>query len=264
VSVDSHCHLADEVYTGDLQAVATRAREAGVRAALCILSADEPSELERVPAVRQAWPDIAFAAGIHPHRAAPYAGRPDEARHLVAEAVRAVRAVVVGEIGLDYHYDHSPRPVQREVFAAQLDAAAQSGLPVTIHTRDATDDTLDVLREAGGGLSGVMHCFSGTVAEARRALDLGFLISISGIVTFPKAGGVRTLAAFIPADRLLIETDAPFLAPVPYRGKRNEPAWVIETMRVVAEARGVPAVELADLLERNFARFISGKGVSPR
>ena len=255
--VDSHCHLADAKFAADLDAVASRAIEAGVPSALCILSADEPEELARVPVVRAAWPAVRFAAGIHPHRAGPFAGRVADAVDVLSAAVEASAAVVVGEIGLDYHYDFAPRDVQREVFAAQAALAASRGLPVAIHTREATEDTLAVLRATTPHVRGVMHCFSGSVDDARAALDLGFYLSLAGIVTFPKGGNVRDVAAFAPLDRLLVETDAPFLAPVPHRGKRNEPAWVTETLRAVAAARGMAPAALAEIICANFERLVA-------
>ncbi|MEO7191045.1 MAG: TatD family hydrolase [Vicinamibacterales bacterium] len=254
--IDSHCHLADEVFVADLPAVVERAHAAGVTGALCILSADEPAEIERVTAVRAAWPGVLFAAGIHPHRAGQYGDAPLVSAERTAEAVQQSQAMAVGEIGLDYHYDHSPREIQREVFAAQLEVARLAGLPVAIHTREATDDTLAIIRQAAG-VRGVMHCFSGTVDEARAALELGFYVSLSGILTFPRSGNLRDLAAFVPDDRLLIETDAPFLAPVPHRGKRNEPAWVAETFAVLAATRGTSAAALAERLATNFSTLIA-------
>lgn len=257
--VDSHCHLADEAFVADLPAVTARARAAGVEAAMCILSADEDAELARISVVRSVWPEVRFAAAIHPHRAGAYAGRAAEAVAATTRAVEAAGAVAVGEIGLDYHYDFSPRDVQREVFAVQVELAVARDLPVVIHTREATDDTLAVLREVGGGrVRGVMHCFSGTLAEARSALDIGFYISLSGILTFPKAGDLRETARQLPADRLLIETDAPFLAPVPNRGKRNEPAWVRATLETLAGLHGTPADVMAARVASNFHRLIAG------
>lgn len=257
--IDSHCHLADETFVADLRDVARRAVDAGVSTALCILSADEAEELDRIEAVREAWPAVVFAAAVHPHRSGAYAGRALEAAAVTREAVRRAGAVAIGEIGLDYHYDFSPRPVQRDVFAAEIALAVELDRPVVVHTREATDDTLAVLKEAGWGrVRGVMHCFSGTVSDARRSLDLGFYLSLSGILTFPKANELRDVARYAPADRLLVETDAPFLAPVPHRGKRNEPAWVGETAKMLASVRG-EAVELLDTqLAANFQTFLHG------
>jgi TatD DNase family protein len=256
VVIDSHCHLADTVFVDDLGEVVARAQAAGVDEALCILSADEAEEVARAVTVARAWPAVKFAAAIHPHRAGAYAGRPQAAADLVGAVATQVGAMVVGEIGLDYHYDFAPRDVQREVFAAQVALAVTRALPVAIHTREATDDTLEVLRATGGRVRGVFHCFSGTIDEARAALDLGFYLSLSGIVTFPKAGSLRDVAVFVPEDRLLLETDAPFLAPVPHRGKRNEPAWVSETLAVVARTRGVGVDTLAASVGRNFHALI--------
>ncbi len=255
--VDSHCHLADDAFAGDLAEVAARAQAAGVTRAMCILSADEPAEVARAAVVREVWPAVEFAAAIHPHRAGAYAGRPAEAAAITGAAVDDARARAVGEIGLDYHYDFAPREVQRNIFGAQIALALERDLPVVIHTREAAADTFAVLREAGQlRLRGVMHCFSGTPDEARQALDLGFFISLAGIVTFPKAQNVRELARLVPADRLLIETDAPFLAPVPYRGKRNEPAWVARTLEAIAAARGEPLDTVSRQVSANFVALI--------
>jgi TatD DNase family protein len=257
--IDSHCHLADEVFAGDLAAVVARAREAGVDAALCILSADEPDEVARAAAVQAAWPRVQCSTGIHPHRAGAYAGRADEAARIVRAAAAEADAAAIGEIGLDYHYDLASRGVQREVFAAQVDLALALGRPVVIHAREAMDDTLAVLREAGPAVRGVMHCFTGTRREAEAALDIGFFVSISGIVTFPRAAALHEIAAFVPSDRLLVETDAPFLAPVPHRGARNEPAFIAETVSAVARLRGVPPEALAAQVATNFRAFL-GEG----
>jgi TatD DNase family protein len=256
--VDSHCHLADPAFAADLDAVVSRAAAAGVGTALCILSADEPEEVARAAVVRAAFPPARFAAGIHPHRAGAFAGRADEAVRVVEGALDAVDASALGEVGLDYHYDLAPRHVQQDVFVAQAALAGRRHLPLVIHTREATAETFAILRDAAPAAGGVLHCFSGTVEEARVALDLGFHISLSGIVTFPKAGHLREVAAFVPADRLLVETDAPFLAPVPHRGKRNEPAWVAETLRVVAAARGAAPDALAEQVLDNFHALFGG------
>jgi TatD DNase family protein len=255
--IDSHCHLADEVFAPDLVEVAGRARAAGVSDALCILSADEPGELARTKIVRDVWPSIRFAAAIHPHRSGPYARRLADAIRVTREAVTKTGASAIGEIGLDYHYDFAPRSVQRDVFAAQLSLAVETGKPVIIHTREATEDTMALLREAGQArVRGVMHCFSGTVDDARQALDIGFFISLAGILTFPKAPELREVASLVPIDRLLVETDAPFLAPVPYRGKRNEPAWVVHTAAALAAARDESPDVINAALDANFRAFI--------
>lgn len=259
---DSHCHIADEVFAADLDAVVSRARAAGVGRLLCILSADTEEELARVPAVRAAWPEVCFATAIHPHRAGAWAGRIPDMTLRVREAAAGVGAVALGEMGLDYHYDFAPKPVQHEVFAAQVQLATELDLPVAIHTREATDDTHAILKEAGQGrVRGVMHCFTGSQAEADRALALGFYLSIPGIVTFPKAEALRDVVRSVPVDRLLVETDAPYLAPVPYRGKRNEPAYLAETVRVLAGLRGIAATMMAAQLEENFRTFLDPRRV---
>jgi TatD DNase family protein len=251
--IDSHCHLADEVFEQDLGDVVARASSAGLGSALCIVSADEPVEIERARRVAEAWPAVRFAAGVHPHRAGAYASRPEDAARVALEAAEATGAIAIGEIGLDYHYDFSPRDVQHAVFVAQVHAALESDRPVVIHTREASTDTFRVLAEAGRGrLRGVMHCFTGTADEAAQALALGFHISFSGILTFPKASELREVARAIPDDRLLVETDAPFLAPVPYRGRRNEPAWVAATVAALAACRGVAVDAMTAVVARNF------------
>lgn len=251
--VDSHCHLADEKFAGDLDAVVSRAQAAGVSRALCILSADEPEEVARASRVRQAWPAVLFSAAVHPHRAGAYGGRVADAARVTRTAAESSDAVAIGEIGLDYHYDFAPKDVQREVFVAQIGVALARDAPVVIHTRDASADTFGVLREAGQGrVRGVMHCFSGTADEARQALDLGFWISLSGIVTFPKAQALRDVARMVPVDRLLVETDAPFLAPVPHRGQRNEPAFVTRTLEALASLHQLTVSALAERIAVNF------------
>jgi TatD DNase family protein len=256
--IDSHCHLAGEEFAADLDAVVDRARDAGLSSALCILSAGDQSEAAGAARVRQAWPAVRFAAGVHPHRAGEFTGRIDEACQTVRRDVESYRACAIGEIGLDYHYDFSPRDVQGEIFRAQVDLALELQLPVIIHTREATDDTFAILRDAGvGRLRGVFHCFTGDETMARSALELGFHLSFAGIVTFPRAESIRAAARLAPDDRVLAETDAPYLAPVPHRGKRNEPAHVVEVVRRLAEIRGVSPSELAALVTRNFT-FLFG------
>jgi TatD DNase family protein len=254
--IDSHCHLADAAYAHDLAEVVGRAREAGVSGGLCVLACGDADEAGRARRVEGLWPGLRFAVGVHPHQANEFAGR-------AAEVVPAVRASLsgpplasaLGEIGLDYHYDFSPRDVQREVFRVQLRLARESGLPVVIHTREAADDTVAIIREEGGGkIGGVFHCFSGTSQLADAALALGFLVSFSGMITFPKATSIRAIAARIPTDRLLIETDCPYLAPVPVRGRRNEPAFVFRSAEALAGLRQTTLAELDAAVTANFAR----------
>jgi TatD DNase family protein len=191
---------------------------------------------------------------VHPHHASQFAGDPKRAAEVVRRQIDATPAArAVGEIGLDYHYDLSPKPVQQDVFRAQLGLARELGLPVVVHTREADTDTIALLQQEGAGhAGGVLHCFTGTPELARAALDLGFHISVAGIITFPKASELRDTVRSVPLDRLLVETDSPFLAPVPHRGKRNEPAHVLEVARALADLHGVPAADLAARTTRNF------------
>ena len=252
--IDSHCHLADEAFTADLEAVIARAREAGVERVLVILAAGdqrEAAQLERIVAI---WPDVRAAVGVHPHAAHAFAADPQGAADLVRQQIAATPAArAIGEIGLDYHYDFSPRDVQHAVFRAQVRLARELALPVVIHTREADDDTIRILREEGGGeLRGVLHCFTGGPTLADAGLQLGFAISLAGIVTFPKAADLRETVRLVPLDRLLAETDSPFLAPAPYRGRRNEPAYVRHVVAALAGLRGTSAEEMAARTAANF------------
>jgi TatD DNase family protein len=262
--IDSHCHLADEVFESELDEVIARAKAARVEGALCILAAEDEGEARRAVKVAAAWSAVRFAAGVHPHQAKVGEGRPGHADALVRERVRATAAVAIGEIGLDYHYNFSPRDVQRDVFVEQLATARALSLPVIIHTREADDDTFAVLSAEGRGVGGVFHCFTGGVDRARKALDLGFHLSLAGIVTFPKATDLHEVAGFVPDDRLLVETDSPFLAPVPHRGKRNEPAFVSHVVDAVAERRSTLPSQLAALTTRNFLELFARTAVTPR
>ncbi len=255
--IDSHCHLADEAFAGDLETVITRARNAGLTSALCILSAADEKESAAAAGVRALWPEVRFSVGIHPHKAGDFTGRLEHARTVVRQGVDKEGARAIGEIGLDYHYDFSPRDVQQAVFRTQVGLALDLALPVVIHTREATADTFGILREAGPALRGVFHCFTGDRGMARDALDLDFYVSLAGIVTFPRAEALREVATLVPADRLLFETDAPYLAPVPHRGKRNEPAFVGRVAETIAAVRGVPAAELSAQVARNFEAFLT-------
>jgi TatD DNase family protein len=260
--IDSHCHLAGDEFAADLDAVIARAQSAGVTGALCILAAGDDAESRGAARLRELWPAVRYSTGVHPHQAGQFAGAVDDAVATVRRSIEQARAVAIGEIGLDYHYDFSPRDTQRQVFEAQVALAGELNRPVVIHTREATDDTFDVLRDAGQRrVCGVFHCFTGDTAMARRVLDLGFYISLSGIVTFPRATELREVAAMVPPDRFLIETDAPYLAPVPHRGKRNEPAFVSRIAEAVAEVRGVDRGLVASLVTRNFEAFL-GPNVS--
>lgn len=250
--VDSHCHIDLPDFDGDREAVVARAREAGVCTMLLIGGVDENAGHRRAleAAGRLGSP---ASAGVHPHEAR----LADESVYdeLIGLA-REGRIVAIGEVGLDFHYDHSPRPVQRESFRRQVRLAREVGLPVIVHTREADLETATILEEEGAGeVGGVIHCFTGGAELARRALALGFHISFSGIVAFPRAEEIQEVARTVPADRLLVETDAPFLAPPPYRGKRNEPAFVVEVARKVASLRGEPLALVAEVVAQNFARL---------
>jgi TatD DNase family protein len=249
--IDSHCHLAGEEFTADLEAVAARARDAGVHTALCILESEDEGELARAEIVRSAWPSVRFATGIHPHHAGRFAAQVEAAVATVRQAIDRVAACGLGEIGLDYHYDFSPRDVQQEVFRAQIRLARERNLPIIVHTREATEDTFRILREEGAD-RGVFHCFTGGAEMAEEALALGFHLSFAGILTFPKAGDLRDVARTTPPDRLLSETDSPYLAPVPHRGKRNEPAFVTKVVQTLAELHGTQTAEMAQLITTNF------------
>jgi TatD DNase family protein len=249
--IDSHCHLDNPQFDPDREAVIDRALAAGVERMLVIGTGEGPPDLEAGIRLADNHEAIYATVGIHPHDAAK--ATPDTYKRL-AELLKHPKVVALGEIGLDYHYDHSPREVQREVFVEQMLIAGEAGKPIVIHTREAWEDTIALLETywRPRGLGGIMHCFSGGPDQAALCLDLGFHLSFGGIVTFPKAADVQEAARQTPADRILIETDAPYLAPVPYRGKRNEPAFVAETARKLAELRGVTPEEIARITTENF------------
>ena len=252
--IGSHCHLADKVFADDLEQVIARARNAGVSRALIILEAGNVDEAAQARRIEQLWPEARFAVGVHPHQAHQFASDPLEAARIVRSQLSATPAArALGEIGLDYHYDFSPRGVQQAVFRIQVTLARELALPVVIHTREADDDTVAILKEEGGGaLRGVFHCFTGNAALARAGLDLGFCLSAAGIVTFPKASELRDVLRDVPLDRLLTETDSPYLAPVPHRGKRNEPAHVLRVIDTLATVQGRPAGEVGERTAANF------------
>ena len=252
--IDSHCHLDDKQFRRDREAVIQRALEAGVETMLAIGS--PPPDLEAGLRLAEAWPQIYATVGVHPHDAAR-AGE-DTWRRL-AELLRHPKVLAMGEIGLDYHYDFSPRPVQRETFIRQLELAREARKPIVIHTREAWPATLGILREhwSGAGLAGIMHCFSEGPEEAMQVLAMGFYVSFSGVVTYPKALRVQQAARRAPLERLLVETDAPYLAPEPHRSRRNEPAFVVETARRLAELRGESFERLAGATTENFRRLFA-------
>lgn len=254
--VDSHAHVDGPEFDADRADVLRRARAANVHAILNIGTGDPHSgALERAVDLASRCEDVYAAVGTHPHDARLY-DQAAEARitKLINENSNAI---AWGEIGLDFHYDNSPRDIQVEVFRRQLRAARELKLPVIVHTREAEAETIDALRSewSGAGLPGIMHCFSGSQWLAEKAIKLGMLISFSGILTFKKADDLRSIARQVPLDHLLIETDCPYLTPVPYRGKRNEPAYVVEVARCLAELRGMSLDELGNITTENFARL---------
>ncbi|HEX8141731.1 MAG TPA: TatD family hydrolase [Pyrinomonadaceae bacterium] len=254
--IDSHAHIDGEEYDEDRALVMERARDAGVRAVLNVGTGDPHSgSLERAVEVAEQFEHVYAAVGVHPHDAKLFDGA--AAERLRALLRRSPRVIALGEIGLDYHYDHSPRDVQRRVFREQLRMARDMSLPVIIHSREAEEDTVSILRSecAGAERGGVMHCFGGSAEMAQSVLGLGFMISFAGNVTFKKALGLREVARLVPLDRLLIETDCPYLTPVPFRGRRNEPARVVEVARCLAELHGMETIEMGRLTTGNFSRF---------
>jgi TatD DNase family protein len=257
--IDSHCHIAGPEFVDDLEAVVARARDAGLSGALVVLAADDDDELARAATVHACWPDVRFSIGVHPHAAGRYAADVEQAVRVVERAIDAQPlARAIGEIGLDYHYDFSPRDVQQEVFRRQIRLARSRRLPLVIHTREADDDTLQILEEEEATkVGGVFHCFTGGDGLARRGLDLGFHLSFSGILTFPRALPLREVARGIPLERLLIETDSPFLAPVPHRGGRNEPAYVARVAATLAELRSTTPAAIIEASRHNFVRLFA-------
>ena len=254
--IDSHCHIDGPEYDADRDEVIARAREAGVTTMLNVGTGDPHSGVfERSVALAEQHPEIYCAIGVHPHDAKLF-DEPAQQR-LIDLAKQSSRVVAWGEIGLDYHYDHSPREVQRDVFRRQLGIARELKLPVVIHSRAADEDTIEILREelSDYNRAGVLHCFGGSLEMAEQAIELGFFISFAGNLTFKKAEDLRAIARQLPIDRLLVETDCPYLTPVPFRGKRNEPARVVETGKFLAELRGVALEEVGRITSENFARL---------
>jgi len=222
-----------------------------------ILAAEDGAEIAQAENLAARWPSVRFSVGVHPHAAGKFASSPADAAETTA-AVIASQPLTrgLGEIGLDYHYDFAPRDVQQEVFRQQIRLAKRRGLPIVIHTREAEEDTFRILIEENAHeVGGVFHCFTGDRAMAQRVLDLGFHLSLAGIVTFPRATELKEVAKMVPLERLLIETDSPFLAPVPHRGKRNEPANVVHVAETIASLRGVDATTIGEAARANFARL---------
>ena len=248
--IDSHCHLTYDALSEQLDAVLKRARQAGVERMVTI--ATRAYEAEKAIALCRKHPQVRCAIGIHPHYAA---GATDEDLGLIRGMQNAGEVVALGEMGLDYHYDYSPRDRQREVFVAQLAMAKELGRPVVIHCREAVDDTLAVMKDFAD-VPAVFHCFTGTADEARRILDRGYLLGFTGVVTYKRSDELREVAKFTPADRVLVETDAPYLSPEPMRKqKTNEPAFVMHTAAMVAQMRGMTLPELDQLTTANTLGF---------
>jgi TatD DNase family protein len=259
---DSHCHPENKRFDADRPDIFERARNAGVTTVLAIGNGDGPGTGTFDCAIKLAeqYEGVYATVGIHPHEAV--LAKPEDFDELVRLCQHS-KIVAWGEIGLDYYYDHSPRDVQQRVFTVQMELAATAKLPIIIHCRpsdnstNAWDDSLRLISEhwSATGLGGVMHCFTGTVDQARASLDLGFMISFAGNVTYPKAQNIRDSAAIVPLDQMFIETDSPYLAPIPHRGKRNEPAFVTEVARQVAQLRGFSPEEIGHRTSENFRSF---------
>ncbi len=260
--VDSHCHLDGAVFEADREEVIARARQAGVSYMLAIGTGDGPPDLEAAVRIADRHEDIAATVGVHPHDA----GKFEAAAERIEALCRHPKVVAVGEIGLDYHYDTPPREIQKRAFVRQMEIAARCSLPISIHTRDAWDDTLELLGShwAGKGIGGVMHCFTGDAARALRCLEMGFLLSFSGVLTFARSEDLRATARWAPLDRILLETDAPYLTPAPYRKiRRNEPKFVVETARVLARVKGLEFEEVARQTSANFRGLFNIAGRAP-
>ena len=257
ILIDSHCHIDGEAFDADRDDVVERAREAGIAAMLNIGTGDPHSDdFRKAVAVAEKYDRVYASVGVHPHDAKLY----DDAAeaHLIGLATTSKKVIAWGEIGLDYYYDHSPRDVQVDILRRQIRTARGLDLPIIIHSRDADDETVAILTEECDDddfRGGIMHCFGGTPQMAEKLMELGFLISFAGNVTFKKAGNLREAARVVPLDKLLVETDCPFLTPIPFRGKRNEPAYVEHTARFLAELNGVEDETLAEQTTKNFLEF---------
>ena len=258
--IDSHAHLDGKQFTADREQVIARAREAGVLTMVAIGNGDGPPTLDAGIRLAEKYAFMYATIGIHPHEAQL---ADDTAYREMERLARHPKVIAWGEIGLDYFYDHSPRDTQQQVFSRQMELAAAAKLPIVIHCRpsdnsdNAWEDCLGMIEKqwTAKGLGGILHCFTGTWAQAKRALDMGFMISFAGNITFPKAQQIRDAAVQVPLDRMLIETDCPYLAPVPHRGKRNEPAFVVHTAGKLGELRGLSGEEIGERTSRNFYDF---------
>jgi len=252
--IDSHCHLNYEGLVERQAEVLDNARARGVAGFLNISTRQR--EWRQIVAVAEREPDVWASVGVHPHEADAH---PDLGAAALAKAADHPRVIAIGECGLDYYYDKSDRKAQCESFEAHIDAARQTGLPLVVHTREAEADTAEILANAvrEGGVTGVLHCFTGSADLARKGLDLGFYVSLSGIVTFKNAADLQATAKWLPAEQILVETDSPFLAPVPHRGRKCEPAFVADTAQFIAELRGEEPEQLAEATTANFFKLFS-------
>lgn len=256
--IDSHCHIDGDAFDDDRDEVIQRAKAAGVIAMLNVGTGDPHSDdFRKAVAVAEEYENVFTSVGVHPHDSKLY---DDAAESHLVELAKSEKVIAWGEIGLDFYYDHSPRDVQIDVFRRQIRKARELDLPIIIHSRDADHETVDILREEcayEGFRGGIMHCFGGTPAMANALMKIGFLISFAGNVTFKKAENLRDAARVVSLDKLLVETDCPFLTPVPFRGKRNEPSYVVHTAKFLAEFYGVEFERLAEQTTRNFLRFFN-------
>jgi TatD DNase family protein len=252
--IDSHAHIDGPQFAEDRDAMLTRAQAAGVSTILAIGNGSGPEKLDAAIPFAEAHDRIYTTVGIHPHEAKEFA-----INHIgvMRQIAKHPKVIAWGEIGLDYFYDHSPRDVQKNVFAEQMMLAREAKLPIIIHCRDAWDDCLRLLEEAWKptGLGGILHCFTSTLDHAKKGLDMGFLISFTGNISYPKAQNIRDVAKALPLSNILIETDCPYLAPQPHRGKRNEPAYVLEVAKALANVRDLDLPEIAAKTTENFRRF---------
>ena len=254
--IDSHCHLDSEDYSGEIDSIVQRAKDAGINAMLTIgthiTKAHESIE------IAEKFDNVYCSIGIHPHFAE---SEPEVTVEELVELAKHPKVIGIGETGLDYYYDSSPRDIQQKSFRTHIKAARQAGLPVIVHTRSADKDTIKILKDeySNGAFSGVIHCFTSGEELAVRALELGFYISASGIITFKKSDELRDVLSMIPLDRLLLETDAPWLAPTPYRGKRNEPSYIVHVASVLAKLKGVTVDDIGKATTKNFLNLFKVK-----
>jgi TatD DNase family protein len=254
--IDSHCHIDGEAFDGDRDEIVKRAKDAGVVAMLNIGTGNPHNgEIEKAVKVAEMYKNVFASVGVHPHDAKLYDD--DAEKRLITMIKESSKVIAWGEIGLDFYYNYSPRDVQREVFIRQIRTAKNLDLPIIIHSRDADDETVEILANecSYDNFRGIMHCFGGTAEMAKSLMDIGFMISFAGNVTFKKADNLREAARVVPLEKLLIETDCPFLTPIPFRGKRNEPSYVVHTAQFLADFYGIELEKLANQTTQNFLDF---------